>query len=109
TDTGNFQYSTDNTASNQTSTGTGWLDQDMSTADFSLGFMGQCSLKQLNFYKVLFGNVSCFGDGCGYVSTFADPDTDFILAITNRNQCLKPEPSSAFHYTGNAVDVDNSF
>jgi hypothetical protein len=106
--TSNFQDSTNHTASDQTGTGTGWLNKDACTADFAFGFVRQCTLVQVDLSHVLLSNFGSFGNSRSNVCTLGNADTYLALAVTNDYKRAETEAAAALDYTCDAVNVNDT-
>jgi len=55
--------------------------------------------------EVFLGNVGGLGNGCGYIRTLGNADTDAVLAVAHNNEGAEAEATAALYYAGYAVDV----
>src|SRR3990167_310409 len=107
--TGNFEDSAHCTASDNSCTVGSWLHINPRGAMLRIDCMLQRSTVQINLDHVTAGSFQCLLDCNRNLAGLATTETHFASAITNNCQCGEGKNTSAFHYFGNPVHLNQLF
>ena len=103
-DTGKADNRTDDATSNNTSTWSSRLHENVSASDFGFNFVADSFAIHVDGNHIFLGAAFSFLNGGSNIRTLGETNADTILVITDCNECLEAHTATTSDGARNAVD-----
>jgi len=107
-DADSFTNGAHSTTSNNTGSGRGWLEENLTTTEFCVDFVRDGSFVKLHLLEVLHGSTGSLLDALSDFISLAEAEADRTFGVTGDDESREAETTSTFNHLSTAVD-ENDF